>query len=82
MTLLEELQKAHRLFVECPACGEEFPLSKANLFDATQPLPPKALARLRIQKDELRQQRVNLKKRKVHAIKWSVNSNVVLAFFF
>jgi predicted Holliday junction resolvase-like endonuclease len=67
MTLLEELQKAHRLFVECPACGEEFPLSKASLFDATKPLLPKALAHLKNKKDELRQKRLDFKKRKVHA---------------
>ena len=67
MTLLEQLQEARRLFVECPSCGVEFPLSKADLFDATEPLPPKALAHLEVQRGELRQQRADLKKRKFHA---------------
>ena len=67
MTLLDELQKARQLFVECPSCGEEFPLSRANLFDATKALPPKALTYLNEQKEGLRQQRADLKKRKLHA---------------
>jgi len=67
MTLLEELQKAHRLFVKCPACDEEFPLSKASLFDATRPLPPKALGYLKAEKNELRLERTDFKKRKLQA---------------
>lgn len=67
MTLLEELQKAHRLFVECPSCGEEFSLSKANLFDVTRPLPPKAITHLKNQKEDIRQQRADFKKQKLRA---------------
>lgn len=67
MSLIEELQKARQLFVECPSCGEEFPLSKASLFDATNPLPPKAQEHLNAQRTDLRQQREELKKRKLHA---------------
>ena len=67
MNLLEELKKAHQLYTQCPSCGEEFQLSKAGLFDATQPLPPKALAHLADQKAELTQTRAELKKRKLRA---------------
>jgi predicted Holliday junction resolvase-like endonuclease len=42
-------------------------LSKANLFDVTQPLPSKALTHLAGKRDALRQQRADLKKRKLQA---------------
>jgi len=67
MTLLEELQKARDLFARCPHCEREFPLSKANLFDATKPLPPRAKAHLDEQREELREQRASLKRRRVVA---------------
>ncbi len=67
MSLLEELKKSHGLFVRCPnsECENEFPLSKANLFDATKSLPPQVLAYLAKQKEDLRQQRADFKRRKL-----------------
>jgi len=67
MTLLNELQKAHQLYTQCPSCGDEFPLSKAGLFDATKPLPPRALEHIATRKSEPSQERADLKKRKHRA---------------
>ena len=67
MTLLEELQKARNLYVQCPSCDEEFSLKHADLFDATKPLPPKALQHIAAQKEALRQGQSDLKRRKLQA---------------
>lgn len=66
-SLLEELQNERNLFTTCPSCDKEFPLSQANLFDATKLLPPKAIAHLATQKQALREQRADLKRRQLHA---------------
>lgn len=64
MTLLEELQKARDFFVRCRNCDGEFPLSEAALFDATKPLPPKALAHIASKNEEMRDERAELKRSK------------------
>lgn len=64
MTLLEEMQKARDFFARCPKCDEEFPLSEAAVFDATMPLPPKALSHIAATKEELRDERAELKRSK------------------
>lgn len=35
MSLLSELKRQKALFASCPNCSEEFPVTRANLFDAT-----------------------------------------------
>ena len=67
MSLLDELRKSSRLFAECPSGCGEFPLSKAGLFDATKPLPAKAVAHLNALKQALRADRAELKRLKLQA---------------
>lgn len=42
MTILEQLKRQRGLFARCPNCEDEFPLAKADLFDATLPLKDQA----------------------------------------
>ena|ERR1043165_3801552 len=67
MTLLQQLQKAHRLFVRCPSCGDEFALSEGKLFDAAEPLPLRALEHITNEREILTKERLELKKRKLRA---------------
>jgi predicted Holliday junction resolvase-like endonuclease len=63
MSFLEDLRRQRRLFIVCPNCEEEFPASHAQFFDATKPLPPHALERLRTMREQLQEQRSEFKKR-------------------
>jgi predicted Holliday junction resolvase-like endonuclease len=69
MSLLDDLKRSRQLFAACPNCAEEFPLAKANLFDATKPFPPKALAHLTAEKQALRDDRADLKRQELQAAK-------------
>ena len=61
-TFITTLQKS-KLFAECPNCMEEFPLSKALLFDGTKQFPSKAeIKRLDLEK-ELEESLADLVKR-------------------
>lgn len=70
MSMIEDLRSIKGLFSECPDCGKNFALRKANLFDATNPLPKIAIEYLRNQRTEIaceiktiQQERVELKRR-------------------
>ena len=70
MSTIEKLRSIKGLFSECPDCRKNFPLRKANLFDATKPLPKIAIEYLRNQRTEIageikaiKQERVELKRR-------------------
>jgi len=72
MHTLNELMRARGLYVRCPnpACGESFPVRKANLFDATKSLPEYAREDLAQQQNliaeewqRLREKRAELKRR-------------------
>ena len=59
--------KASKLFAECTQCGEEFPLSKAVLFDGLGKFPEPAELRRQEMLVELQAKLNELKKRKVSA---------------
>ena len=59
--------KASRLSAECTQCGEEFPLSKAVLFDGLGKFPEPAELRRNEMLSELQAKLEELKKRKVSA---------------
>src|ERR1035438_6034132 len=41
-TTIQSLVADSRIFIECPECAEAFPLKRAGLFYADEPIPPKA----------------------------------------
>jgi predicted Holliday junction resolvase-like endonuclease len=59
--LVAEL-KVSKLFATC-ACGEEFKISKAILFDGTKPFPKEALEKQQELKDQLEAREKQLQKR-------------------
>ena len=59
--------KSKSLIAECPKCGDEFPLSKALLFDGTEPFPEEAEDRRRKYEEDLKLQYEALKLRKRRA---------------
>lgn len=67
MGLLEELRRQKGLIATCSHCDSDFPLSQANLFDATRRLPPHALAYLEERQAELVDQKAELSRRRAAA---------------
>ena len=59
--------KASKLYAECDECGEEFPLSKAILFDGLGDFPQPAALKRKEMLDELQAKLDELKKRKLSA---------------
>jgi predicted Holliday junction resolvase-like endonuclease len=59
--------KASKLYAECEECGEEFPLSKAVLFDGLGEFPEPAELRRTEMLEELQAKLNELKKRKISA---------------
>jgi len=53
MSTIEKLRSITGLFSECPDCGKNLALRKANLFDATKPLPKIAIKYLKKQRTEI-----------------------------
>lgn len=66
LKLIDQL-KASKLSAECTQCGEEFPLSKAVLFDGLGEFPEPAELRRKEMLVELQAKLDELKKRKVSA---------------
>ena len=71
--MIKQLRESH-LFAGCPNCGEEFSLSKAELFDGTKKFPTSAesiknelLLDLKERQTELNQRLKDLEKRKISA---------------
>src|SRR5260221_4343300 len=64
MDLLSELQWDKRFFGQCPRCGEDFRLSRANLFSVRDEFPTVALAKIAERKATLRAERQELRERK------------------
>jgi len=44
--ILDELNSSPTIIIRCPDCADEFPASRGELFDATEPLPLVALQSL------------------------------------
>jgi predicted Holliday junction resolvase-like endonuclease len=65
--LVDELKSDRRLRVECPHCGQDFPLRQAAVFPVTGPLPEEARELVRGIRDELRRRREELKQRRRRA---------------
>jgi predicted Holliday junction resolvase-like endonuclease len=59
--------KASRLYAECPECNEEFPLSRAILFDGLGDFPEPAEVKRKNMLEELQSRIDELRKRKVSA---------------
>jgi predicted Holliday junction resolvase-like endonuclease len=66
LKLINQL-KASKLYAECKECGEEFPLSKAVLFDGLGDFPESAELKRKQMLEELQAKLEELKKRKVSA---------------
>ena len=66
LNLISQL-KASKLYAECKECGEEFPLSRAVLFDGLGDFPEPAELRKKEMLEELQAKLDELKKRKVSA---------------
>jgi len=66
LKLINQL-KVSRLYAECKECGEEFPLSKAVLFDGLGEFPEPAELKRKQMLEELQTKLDELKKRKVSA---------------
>jgi len=66
LKLINQL-KVSRLYAECKECGEEFPLSKAVLFDGLGEFPEPAELKRKQMLEELQAKLDELKKRKVSA---------------
>jgi predicted Holliday junction resolvase-like endonuclease len=58
---LTELMRAKGLYARCPNCEESFPLRRAQLYDATKPLPDYAVEQLNAGKSELSDARGQLR---------------------
>jgi predicted Holliday junction resolvase-like endonuclease len=68
MSVIAELRRQKGLYAVCPSCEEEFPMSKAILFDATaRELPKPALDHLKAQRAELSDKRAELAQKKLAA---------------
>lgn len=61
MSVLKDLEARRDVVIECPSCGEAFPASQANLFDALLPLPGGARAALEKLEEGVRQGRKDLR---------------------
>jgi predicted Holliday junction resolvase-like endonuclease len=59
--------KGSKLYAECKECGEEFPLSRAVLFDGLGDFPAPAHLKRKEMLDELQTKLDELKKRKISA---------------
>jgi len=66
LKLINQL-KVSKLYAECKECGEEFPLSKAVLFDGLGDFPEPAELKRKQMLEELQAKLDELKKRKVSA---------------
>jgi len=66
LKLINQL-KVSKLYAECRECGEEFPLSKAVLFDGLGDFPEPAELRRKQMIEELQAKLDELKKRKISA---------------
>ena len=66
LKLINQL-KVSKLYAECKECGEEFPLSKAVLFDGLGEFPEPAELKRKQMLEELQAKLDELKKRKVSA---------------
>ena len=66
LKLINQL-KVSKLYAECKECGEEFPLSKAVLFDGLGDFPEPAELKRKQMLEELQTKLDELKKRKVSA---------------
>ena len=66
LKLINQL-KVSKLYAECKECGEEFPLSKAVLFDGLGDFPEPAELKRKQMLEELQAKLGELKKRKVSA---------------
>lgn len=63
MAVLEDLQSTKRVFIRCPSCGENFPVAKARLFDATRSiLPNYALALVNAGRQQIAESRAELRR--------------------
>lgn len=60
MGLIEQLGKQRNLRISCPSCGDEFPIAKARLFDATRQLPDFAKTYVTEQRHTLKREREEL----------------------
>ncbi len=63
MNLIHELTRQKKLYVSCPNCEEEFRLGEARLFDATKTLPQFALSYLDEQRNLLKNERMELRRK-------------------
>jgi predicted Holliday junction resolvase-like endonuclease len=66
LKLINQL-KVSKIYAECKECGEEFPLSKAVLFDGLGDFPEPAELKRKQMLEELQAKLDELKKRKVSA---------------
>lgn len=64
LTVLESIKN---LIAECPHCQEEFPLRRALLFYANEPLPEKAMGIVKQRERELREREEDLRERRKRA---------------
>ena len=55
--------QSENLIAECPLCDGEFKISEALLFDGTKPFPDEAISRKREYEQELKERKLDLKKR-------------------
>lgn len=60
MSTLKDLITAKGLYVRCPSCDESFSVRKAQLFDATGPLPARAVQYLTAQHGSIAEARKQL----------------------
>jgi predicted Holliday junction resolvase-like endonuclease len=63
MGILEDIKKQRGLYIRCPSCAGEFKARSAGLFDAMDPLPPKALQLLEAERALIAGQREELRTR-------------------
>jgi predicted Holliday junction resolvase-like endonuclease len=67
MNLIQQLRRDKRFSGVCPSCGEEFPLHKAILFYAREPMPAEALKRLQKMRALLKERKDELKEARKRA---------------
>ncbi len=84
-SLIQELKSANQIQAECPACGEEFLLSDAIIFDGAGELPDAAnsvvearKADLKERAEDLKEEETRLKKRKHSATEKSEKQAVAV----
>jgi len=63
-TLIGDLKKNKQLYGVCPSCGEEFRIGDATLFSIREKFPQQALEKIAELKQEISEQRAELKRKK------------------